>query len=212
MESQTNNTNVKENVNQFQYLSLNEFQKMSKQELEKLVILIDLSGSKENENMSQLSENQLQAASFYQIKINTFNIGEVKYYVTQLIDITSKIHYQKLVGEKSLLQMVNACVSHEMRNPLNAIICQNVTIKETIQSLMELISDASVDTVEAIKRKVYSLVLIMEDSANIQISSTKLMNFFVNDILSLSQINNSNFRKDVSVFDLKHAITEVMNI
>lgn len=38
------------------------------------------------------------------------------------------------------------------------------------------------------------------------------MNFFVNDILSLSQINSSKFRKNISMFDLKSAISEVIAI
>lgn len=38
--------------------------------------------------------------------------------------------YNVVNGEKRLLSMINATVSHEMRNPLNSIYCQNVKQKE----------------------------------------------------------------------------------
>lgn len=53
--------------------------------------------------MTQMNENDLIDSSFFQIKINNFTIDQVSYSVIQLIDISSKIQYQKLVGEKSLL-------------------------------------------------------------------------------------------------------------
>ena len=37
-------------------------------------------------------------------------------------EVTAFIRYQKLIGEKRLLEQINAIVSHEMRNPLNSIL------------------------------------------------------------------------------------------
>lgn len=52
----------------------------------------------------------------------------------------------------------------------------------------------------------------MQESITIQMSSAKLMNFFVHDILSLSQINSEKFRKNISLFNLESAISEVVSI
>ena len=41
--------------------------------------------------------------------------------VIQLIDISQKIMYEMAVGEKRLFSLINATVSHEMRNPTNSI-------------------------------------------------------------------------------------------
>jgi signal transduction histidine kinase len=37
-----------------------------------------------------------------------------------------------------MLSMINACVSHEMRNPLNSIIAQNIEKKEVYLEMEEL--------------------------------------------------------------------------
>lgn len=44
----------------------------------------------------------------------------------QIIDISKDIMYSITNGEKKLLALINATVSHEMRNPLNCITSQNI--------------------------------------------------------------------------------------
>ena len=44
-----------------------------------------------------------------------------KHDVLQLIDISEKILYEKAQGEKRLFSVINATVSHDMRNPTNSI-------------------------------------------------------------------------------------------
>ena len=53
-----------------------------------------------------------------------------KYYVLKIIDSTMSVRYDLSQGEKKLLELVNACVSHEMRNPINAILGMNLKLKE----------------------------------------------------------------------------------
>jgi signal transduction histidine kinase len=48
----------------------------------------------------------------------------------QFIDISTSILYDMEKANNSVLSMINACVSHEMRNPLNSIIAQNIEKKE----------------------------------------------------------------------------------
>lgn len=45
-----------------------------------------------------------------------------------------------------------------------------------------------------------------------QESSTKLLNFYVADLLCLAQIENGTFRKSISKFNLREAIAEVITI
>lgn len=44
----------------------------------------------------------------------------------KIIDVSTDILYERANGEKQLLAMVNATVSHEMRNPINSINSQNI--------------------------------------------------------------------------------------
>ena len=44
----------------------------------------------------------------------------------KIVDISNEIMYDIANGEKKLLSLINATVSHDMRNPINAILSQNV--------------------------------------------------------------------------------------
>ena len=43
----------------------------------------------------------------------------------QLIDISAQVMYEKQKSLNNLLTLINATVSHELRNPLNSIIAIN---------------------------------------------------------------------------------------
>jgi signal transduction histidine kinase len=51
-----------------------------------------------------------------------------------------------------------------------------------------------------------------EEACSIQESSSKLLNYFVNDLLSYAQINSGKFRKNLCSFDLKNAVSEIVGI
>ena len=40
----------------------------------------------------------------------------------QIIDVNDKILYNEVNAEKSFLTLINAAISHELRNPLNSLI------------------------------------------------------------------------------------------
>ena len=45
--------------------------------------------------------------------------------------------------------MINACVSHEMRNPLNSIIAQNIEKQGVYSQMSELIDDFKKDKIDS---------------------------------------------------------------
>jgi signal transduction histidine kinase len=47
----------------------------------------------------------------------------------QFIDISKSILYDHEKAQNQALEMINACVSHEMRNPLNSIVAHNIEKK-----------------------------------------------------------------------------------
>lgn len=63
---------------------------------------------------------------YVQIKRRRYDSGSRRHNLLQIIDISSEIMYNVAQGEKKLLQLINATVSHEMRNPTNSIRCQNL--------------------------------------------------------------------------------------
>lgn len=86
------------------------------------------------------------------------------------------------------MTMVNATVSHEIRNPINSIHCQNIVIKmlvERIDDLLEMFKKPGFDhrnfkdRLLRIRRKISEALLI-------NVSSEKLISFLVEDFLDLS--------------------------
>lgn len=59
----------------------------------------------------------------------------------EFIDISKKILYDMEKSHNAVLGMINACVSHEMRNPLNSIIAQNIEKREIYQEMDSLIKE-----------------------------------------------------------------------
>ena len=60
---------------------------------------------------------------YVQIKRNIYQSGRREHIMLQIIDVSSDIMYDVAQGEKKLLSLINATVSHEMRNPVNSIKC-----------------------------------------------------------------------------------------
>ena len=59
--------------------------------------------------------------------------------VINIRDVTINIKYNLSLGEKKILEIINACVSHEMRNPINAILGMNMKLKSLMEELFEFV-------------------------------------------------------------------------
>ena len=125
----------------------------------------------------------------------------------KVIDYSLEIHFNLSKGEKRLLEMINALVSHEMRNPINAILGMGIHIRSLISTLFDVLSERRfADPRFAQLRKDFN------ESIGVQESSTKLLNFYVADLLCLSQIQNGSFRKNLARFSIRDTIAEVMSL
>ena len=51
----------------------------------------------------------------------------------QFLNISQKVMLEKQQIESRFLALINACISHELRNPLNSIITQNMYLKEMVE-------------------------------------------------------------------------------
>ena len=66
--------------------------------------------------------NGAEHQAYFQIKLSKFVRKDKERIMLQFIDISKAILYDMEKGHNAVLTMINACVSHEMRNPLNSII------------------------------------------------------------------------------------------
>lgn len=71
-----------------------------------------------------------QPKKFYQIASNLVNGFDSVFFMLKISDVSVNIKYDLSIGEKRLLELVNACVSHEMRNPINAIMAMTAELRD----------------------------------------------------------------------------------
>ena len=76
----------------------------------------------------------------------------------QIIDISQKILYDMAMGEKKLVSVINATVSHEMRNPINAIrvqVKEMESLNKTLKDKISAITEESVEQSKQALEKIY---------------------------------------------------------
>ena len=84
--------------------------------------------------------------------------------------------------------------------------------KELATLLDDIIDNLETTNVLESKEKLRKMSKELKESNEIQFASSKMLNYFVNDMLTLAQIKNGKFRKECSNFDIRIAIKEVMMI
>ena len=60
--------------------------------------------------------------------------------ILQIIDISHTILYDEIKAQSEFLELINACVSHELRNPLNSIIARNIEKSVLYNQLLEILN------------------------------------------------------------------------
>ena len=73
-------------------------------------------------NMRQLELEQVPTYRFFQIKKCITKSQKQEMITLQFIDIASSIFYDDIKAQQGFSALINSTISHEMRNPLNAII------------------------------------------------------------------------------------------
>ena len=56
----------------------------------------------------------------------------------QIINVSDSVMYDRSKAHADFLQVINACVSHEMRTPLNSINVINILKREVYQKIEDL--------------------------------------------------------------------------
>jgi len=89
--------------------------------------------------------------------------GEAYFDVLQILDVSAQIMFNASKGEKKLMTLVNAAVSHEIRNPINSIRCQNLLLKMLNERLNDIIDDHQ-DSIVALKKDLVNILEQYEES------------------------------------------------
>lgn len=77
-------------------------------------------------NMGHLGLEQVPSYRFFQIKKCVTKSKEEDMITLQFIDIDPNVFYDDIKAQEGFSTLINSTISHEMRNPLNAIISQEL--------------------------------------------------------------------------------------
>lgn len=100
-----------------------------------------------------------------------------------MIDHSKEVDYDKARAEKLIMSMVNATVSHDIRNPLNSISCQNVMMKMLVERIGDLLNKETFPP--EFKASLLGIQAKMFASLRLNVSGEKLISFLVDDFLDL---------------------------
>ena len=109
------------------------------------------------------------------IKNNSFHT------IFQIIDISDSIRlYYEQKDQSEFLELVNACVSHELRNPLNSIIAQNILKLKLYKKLSNILNQIkNSGNVEKQAKEMERIIDSLNEGLKVQESSSSLMKFLV---------------------------------
>lgn len=109
-------------------------------------------------------------------------------------------------AEQQFLSLINATVSHELRNPLSSLIGQITELEENLKSLQKLL--ISLPSEDENTKKLKQIYTGISKCGRKLKSAAKFIDFFVHDILDYTILmkKESNFSKNNKVFDIKEAV------
>ena len=92
-------------------------------------------------------------------------------------------------AQNEFLSVINACVSHELRNPLNSISAQNV-LKKHLYARLKAVKVENIFT----KQLIDEILDELDKGLAVQESSSELMGSLIKDLLDYAQIKAGKFR------------------
>ena len=103
----------------FQFLSLREILQKSPDFLDHKIFQLDVS------DCFSIESGTEPQFKYVQLKLSTIDVQKM---MLQIIDVSHKILYNESKSKQVLLTMINAAVSHELRNPLSSLIGQKTNL------------------------------------------------------------------------------------
>lgn len=97
-----------------------------------------------------------------------------------------------------------------MRNPINSILATNLKLKQEGNTLDQLFREILLS--EAQQERVRASIGSIVDVASKQESQTKILNYYVSDLLCMAEIDRKTFKKQIAQFDIRKAIDAIIDL
>ena len=130
--------------------------------------------------------------------------------------MSDKILNNELKAEKQLLTLINATFHHELKNPLNSLICQRDQLNSLIKSLREIIKLSKLCSgFEKIAVLLEEVQIGFEACSKRIVSASKIIDYFIHDMLDYTQLckdGDNDFQKVVETHDMRKTVNEIIEI
>ena len=123
---------------------------------------------------------------FISVKVSSLQLNHSNFKVINILDQTVSIQFDKSKGEKKILQLINACFSHQLRNPINSLLVANLKFRNDCLQLRHLMTTQGIESIDA--SQIMRVVDAMIVSIDSQDSQTQLLHFYVSDLLCMAEI------------------------
>ena len=160
-------------------------------------------------------EEPVAQHKYVQIKCTLFIDNNIENTMFQIIDVSQQIMLDKQKSDTHYQELITACVSHELRNPLNSLNSGNIEkayLYEEIDHLLERHKGNSNLTVRKMSSQIKVVNEKLKQGLKIQENSTCLMQSIVQDQLDFAQLNAGKFRQNIFRFNIRESIEKVMSI
>ena len=130
-----------------------------------------------------LETNQLDTGDntrYVQLKSKEFYTKGKKMKMVQILDVTPHMLYSEYKARIEFTSMINACVSHELRNPLNSIVAKNIEKQALYEELRRLLKTFDKDVQISYEfNQCLQILDQLEQGKKVQENSTEFMKLII---------------------------------
>ena len=104
-------------------------------------VVLEQSHNIQDWQVSHIGSEVIIDTRYVQFNVKKIERSGASLLIIQIVDVSKNLLYDKMSAKSEFQSLINATVSHEMKNPLNSIISQSLNLKSIIQDFGEAILD-----------------------------------------------------------------------
>ena len=113
--------------------------------------------------------------------------------IFQFIDLSAKIFYDDMKAQEEYMNITTSTISHEMRNPLNAIMSQCYILEHNVKDLENFIRKVSHKLSSEELQELKRIKEQLAQSCSVMKTSSQMLMFNVEGVLGIAQIRAQTF-------------------
>lgn len=130
----------------------------------------------------------------------------------QFVNISAKVYLREKEAERKLLVLINMCISHELKNPLNSLIALSYLNASLVKKLKQALNDDRSVNIDQLRKTARDILKEIDDCTINQSNDLDLINFILHNFQDYSSIKSGKFQKKLKKFNICEAVQKVMDL